>query len=69
MTNMNVLDVVFVLSPPTAESLLFAALLFAALFWGAVAITLASFSARASRWLTGADFEQVEDDELDGDNR
>lgn len=64
MTNMSVLDVVFVLSPPTAE-----AWLFAALFWGGVSIVLASFSARASRWLTGADFEQVEDDELDGDNR
>ena len=63
MTNMSVLDVVFVLSPPTAESLLFAFF-----WWGGVVITLASFSARASRWLTGADLEQV-DDELDGDNR
>ena len=60
MTNMSVLDVVFVLSPPTAESLLFAFF-----FWGAVVITLASFSTRASRWLTGADVEQLDDDELE----
>ncbi|AMS03211.1 membrane protein [Gordonia phage Herod] len=56
----TVLDIILVRTTPTAESLLFAVF-----FWGAVALTVASFIPLTARWLTDRDLDDEHDDDIE----